>query len=363
MDKNSVTVTTIDAQHLTIQCLIKLPEAEMKAFMEKIKMNPEYSQNVKEQLDLCAERAEELKKVANADEFEAMCKTMIKLQKNTTSVLKKEYMDALGLKYNPELSRLEKGKAIIKKESIDRICSGFTEESPKRFWRNQLLYLYPSVDASKWQQSDVEYQCLKAVYDELCAEQYQRICTQLTELEELQMESLFKDAEQTKNAEQTENAEQIKDSEETGKKEQDSKMGEPPYKLYEIIGKQAEANGISIEKLYKEELGITRTTWYDSWRKLWMEAEEKNFSDGVPEVGISRIEMMLLAVIFDFTYFETVLFLAIRGYRFSNGEPDKEVIHYLKNKDEVDKKSAAKNKEEMKDYLKKGIYYKIWAKR
>lgn len=357
MQKENTTINGIDAQHLTIQCLTKLSERESILIIDKIEKNPAYSEAIKEQLYLCAGTAGELKKDANADTFENICKTILKRQRNKKSVLKKDYREALGLHNNMELSRIEKGEVIIKKEYIDNICNGFEENGKRCFWRNQLLYLYPSVNDFQGQQSDIEYQCLEAVCKAMLPKQYDRMYAELNELEQMQMDSVFKDT----------------DKADLEKKH--SKMGKPPYELYTIIAERVKAIDSSIAKIAEEELEITTNTWY-LWRKTWMEAEQNGFADGIPKPGLSRVQMLLLAVLFDFTYFEAVLFLALGGYRFSSGEPDEKVIHYLKHKDiksenvtdtnmqlEMKAEPRVESFEEIKNYLKEGIYDNVWRKR
>lgn len=343
MQKDNITINGIDAQHLAIQCLTKLSEREIIVITDKIEKNPVYGKELKEQLYLCAGTAGELKKDPNTGTFENICKSILKCQKHKKSVFKKEYREALGLHNNMELSRIEKGEVIIKKEYIDNICSGFEEVHYIRFWRNRLLYLYPSVDDAKEekQKNDIEYQCLKAICKAMLPKQYEKVYAALKELEQMQLDILFDTA----------------DAEEWKK---NTKMGQPPYELYTIIAEQVKAIDSSIAKVAEEELEITVNTWY-LWRKLWIEAEQNGFSDGIPKPGLSRVQMMLLAVLFDFTYFEAVLFLALGGYRFSSGEPDEKVIHYLKTKSAAD--SHLEKFEEIKNYLKDGIYDNVWHKR
>lgn len=329
---NQHNINAVDAQHLTICMLNRLSEMENIRLLEKVEKSPEYNKDIQKHLFLCAGVVEEAKLHPECyGTLESICRAILTRQKNKASVLKKDYRDALGLKNNMELSRLEKGETILKMEHVQNICGGFEEEYNRRFWENQLLYWYPSIDASQ-RANEIESACLNAVYHALTKEQYDTIYAGLSELERTQLDTLFQDS-----------------------PKELPKMGEPPYQLYKIIGKQANDIGKSIAIIAEEELGITTNTWY-IWKKKWAEAEQNSFLNGIPKLGISRVQLMMLVVLFDFTYFESVVFLALAGYRFANGEPDMRVIHYLNNKE-------TESAEDIKKYLKDGLFYDRWLKR
>lgn len=327
----------VEAQHLTIRLLSLLSADEIMAVVEKIERKG-CPTDVKLQFKLCNAISGKLKKEPKCyDTLERICKDILNNQnRGTTTILKKDYRIALGLSSEMQLNRIEKGTASLRMEHIKNICDGFETERQKRFWENQLLYLYPNIVAPE-RPNETEYLCLSAVYEMLSAQQRDFVEKKLDFLEKDHIEALRKILEKNNKGEN---------------RQENSKLGKPPYRLYAIINKNALECRKIITDIAEDELGISTNTWY-SWKNAWEHAEGNKFSKGVPRSCFSRIDIMILAVLFDFTYSETVVFMALMGYRFSMGKPDEYVVKYLMKKEN-------KDAEEMKLYLQKGKITSDW---
>ena len=321
----------VEAQHLTIHILSLLSADEVMSVLEKIRKSC-VCEAVEEQLRLCVGISRELREDPGCyDTLDQICKSILirSNKKGRTKFFKKEYREALGFKYPMDLNRVEKGNSSLKLENIKEICSAFVSENRKRFWENQLLYLYPDT-AAPGRTNDMECLCAMEVYKMLNKEQRDFVNSQLDMLERKHLKEL---------------GEKLEEENSDVNVMEENKLGNPPYKLYKIINKRAEECHMLISEV-AEEIGRSVNTWY-SWKNSWEEAENMNFVDGVPHIHLSRVDLMILAVLFDFTYPETVIFMALMGYRFTPKEPDPYLVQYLTGKE-------SRKAEEIKLYLQKG---------
>ena len=105
-----------------------------------------------------------------------------------------------------------------------------------------------------------------------------------------------------------------------------SKLGKPPYKLYEVIKHLRNQVGMSLEDLL-DEIGITQPTWY-KYKNNWMQAE-KTYFQYVTKAILERYRILLIAITFKLTYMETLILLQIAGYRMGTNNQDKELMDYF----------------------------------
>ena len=105
-----------------------------------------------------------------------------------------------------------------------------------------------------------------------------------------------------------------------------SKLGIPPYKLYEVIKHLRNQVGMSLQQLW-EEIGITEPTWY-SLKSNWLQAQ-KTYFEYVSKNILKRHHILLIAIIFELNYMDTLILLQIAGYRMGTNNQDEELMDYF----------------------------------
>lgn len=324
----------IEAQRLTIRILTVLSSYVSTEILAKMTLQREKRPSgIYRQLELCIGVASELRENPHCyDGVEKICMAILRRQTNRSSISKKEYGEALGLGNRMQRLRIEKGEAHLELDKIERICEGFKDPASRRFWENQLLCLYPDASAAG-RQGDFEADALGWLREILTEMgQYEAAVGWLDALDRRRLEDLFGTSAQEPCAEG---------------------FGEEPGRLYSVINLLAGRRGMSIPRLAEEEMGIQVNTWY-AWRKSWLKAEECGFREGVPKNRLKRAQIMMLSALFDLSYAESIYLMALSGYRYVQGEPDDEVLRSLW------KMQGAKEPDEIREYLREGIYNGKW---
>lgn len=323
----------VEAQRLIIRIFMQLNPYESAEMLTRL--NAEENQSAPmngEYLMLCSGFGSELREEPDRySRVDKICTAILRRQNRGDSISKKDYGEALGLTNRMQRLRVEKGEVALDLHHITRICAGFDRPADRRFWENQLLEMYPGA-SSAGRDCAVEIQSLRW----LCAflrsiNRYQAVADRLDALDRQRLRDLLSD--------QTEAA---------AGRFTDNSGG-----LYATIAALADSQHILIPDLAEEEIGVQLNTWY-AWRKSWMQAEKIRFREGIPRNRLKRTHVMLLAVIFKLNYLESIYLMALAGYRFVAGEPDKEVVRYLLGQ------ADPMRPDEIKSYLREGIYTGRW---
>jgi len=339
--KMQKSLNAVESQQIMIHILTNASSKEnlwiKRELVEKMANNgdPDADEidKIKMYMDLCIRTAHELRKDPEKyNTFDTVFRTIIARQKtkSTENVKKKEYREALGIKYNSILERVLSGKVMLNMGQIDDICSGFKDESNRRFWKNQILCINPDIS---YPEKDIciEYKCLLFLCSVLTEEKFNCYIHSLNQTEQRQI-LIIREAAVTK-------------------KETVKETVNSVNRLYEYINSKARRMKLAIKEVAEQELGISENTWY-ARKKVWENAEEMDFKQGVPHARLARVQLMVLSVIFELDYPETIMLLALAGYRMKNGEPDCTLIEYLG--------KEVKNKEEMEQFLLDGWYHGEW---
>ncbi len=326
-------LNSVEAQRLSIHILTAVgPNSGLWLASEMAKDSGNMEEDVRKFLRTCVSFGSDLRsKPDQFDTVDKVCMSILRRQTNREAVSKDDYGKALGLSGRVQRLRVEKGEAGLSYANITGICSGFQDPVLRRFWENRLFELFPEVSVAG-RQGDLEMRSL--VW--LCAalqrsDNYQNILDKIEESDRGSLEALL--------SARTE--------------EPPRKFGEEPVRLYSAISALTKTVGLNISDLAGDELGIQPNTWY-SWRQNWTLAEGDNFKDGIPKNRLTRVQMMLLSVIFDLDLYESAYFLALAGYRFIPGEPDGEVIRSLRGIPE------AMSRDALKTYLREGMFTGRW---
>lgn len=314
-------IEPIRAQQLIIRSLQILSADENLQIVTRIEESKQYSEEVEKLMNLCIRFSSELRRNPHQyDTLDSVCKAILVRQKGKAKVLKKDYRAALGLTYETQLDRIIKAKTPLKWENIERICQGFQDKTVRRFWENQLLHMYPAI-AIKGREEGEECLCLHVLCNFLSEPQRERIQENLDEWEQIYFQEITGVLPQA---------------------QESHDFGSFPYKLYEVIKIQAARINKTIMAIAEEEVGISGNTWY-SWKEKWEEKEKNNFLYGLPRQKLSRGQILILAVLFELNYPETINLLALAGYRHISGEPDCRVAAYIV--------QGIGSREELKQYL------------
>lgn len=324
----------IEAQGLTIRILTALSSYLNTEILARMALHRrKIPAATYRHLELCVGAGSELREDPHCyDGVEKICMAILRRQTNRSCISKKEYGEALGLGNRMQRLRIEKGEAHLELDKIERVCSGFSDPGTRRFWENQLLGLYPDV-SSAGRKNVCEADALRWLGKILMElGQYEAAVNGLDALDARRMEDLFGVSAQepcTKG------------------------LGEEPQGLYSVINLLAGRKGMAIPRLAEEEMGVQVNTWY-AWRKSWLRAEECGFLEGVPKNRLKRAQIMMLSVVFELSYPESVYFMALSGYRYVRGEPDDEVLRSLW------KVPGAREADEIRKYLRDGMYNGKW---
>lgn len=279
----------VAAQQFSIRILADMTPAENLDLLERA--GSEDSAAV-QQLRRCMALASELREDPNCyDSLEKICTAILKRSMSRDTVRKSEYGEALGVSNKMQRRRLEKGETSLSPEQIRRICGLFQDASLGRFWENMLYALDPDISTAG-RGDGPENGCLRLLCTLLPPEQYEHI--------PIQMEA----------------------------PEEPCRFGKEPDRLYPVIGTLAAEVPVLIPDLAEQEVGVHMNTWY-AWRKAWTEAEETGFAV-VPAKRLKRLHMMILSVLFSLNYPESIVFMALAGYRFASGKADDLVLSHLR---------------------------------
>lgn len=233
-----------------------------------------------------------------------------KLQKLEKMVMKKEYDQSMGVLTQKRI-RIEKGSTILGKEEIDSLCSGFKREGNRRFWNNILRMQFSYLISHDTDTDNYEISCICDVLNWIRKKR-----PDLIDWMEEKADS-EKDGE-TKSALTELERKQIKFAE-TGRERLHGGQN-----IYEFVTEKVKEYYKLMDDFLDKELGISRTTWY-KWRKEWQEKKEE-----YSENKISRLQILLLAVLLNITFEELSALLTTWGYRFCyTQEIDRQVTEYL----------------------------------
>ena len=329
---------------IIVEILTVISADETEYLLTEAKHSKEYDSDVGKYLLLCSQMASDLRRKPHCyDTLDLVCKAIVTRQKNKDKVYKKDYSELLGMNYPIELNRIEKKVSPLQLVNIQNICKGFQNETMRYFWENQLLSMFPYIKESE-SRKKVAHVCLSVLCQALNVNLAKRINEKLSESTRSYWKLFVNETLKGKINPSINTYLELNTlpSLETifGPK--------PPYQLYTIINAQVKKTDMTIQKIAEDELGITLNTWYD-WKKEWEKMELDDEAE-LPKKRLSRIRLLVLAVLFDFTYSETVVFLATAGCRFCCEEPDQTVIQYM------NKIEGAKSKGEVKEFLRSYMF-------
>lgn len=314
---------SVKAQQITIKVLSMLSTVEHQELSRRMESPEEYiSDDVFLQFYRCKRMGLEL--VENAEKYSTISSvfsTIVARQsgRKAQDILKREYMQRLGLKYNEQLCRIEQGKALLTESQIETFCAAFEKVEDQRFWKNQILSFYPEIRIpGKNISESVEELCLKTVVDALTKEMFYKVEPALQEY------LLFENPPEAFSSSEQDLS--------------DRRLYGYIDKIYRDVHKKGQSpkkdKEISHQNLdsVRETLMITTNTWY-SWKRQWEEAESRDFKSGVPKSRLSIEHLYIIAVILDMNYWQTIYLLSLAGARTKSGEPDRTVLRYLLYKD------------------------------
>lgn len=325
-------VDAVEAQRITIHILSALtPDAGIDIQKRWISDREELSKDAVRFLELCLSISSELRgDPGRYQRVDTVCMTILRRQKGTDKILKKEYGEALGLG-KMERGRLEKGKKTLVLDQIKALCAGFRDQVTQRFWESQLLELYPDASAVG-RYAAFEMDGLRWLYKSVKNSPLYPVLEQLDKLDKARLEDLFPLV--------------------PGKAPDKNRFGGQPDKLYSVIGFLSREKKIPILQV-SEYVVVSNETWY-AWRRKWDAAEKAEFQQGVPKTKLSPAQIMALAALFELDYPESIYLMALAGYRYHSGEPDTEVVKALRGFPE------AKSSCELLSYLHTGISLGKW---
>ncbi|MDE7242616.1 MAG: hypothetical protein K2O18_01380 [Oscillospiraceae bacterium] len=316
-------IDAVAAQQLCVQILTALTPSENLRILDRAAERLSEKDAVLGHLRHCIALGGELREEPNRyDSLEKVCTAIIRRRTSRETVRKSEYGEALGVTNKMQRRRLEKGEASLTPEQIRRICAPFQDPVLRRFWENMLYALDPDVSTAG-RGDGPENGSLHLLCSLLAPEQYRKLDPRTLDFLE------------------------------TPPAVPPARFGEQPDRLYPVINTLAGGVPVLIPDLAEQEIGVHMNTWY-AWRRAWTEAEENGFAV-VPAKRLKRVQMMILSVLFSLNYPESIVFLALAGYRFVPGEPDGMVTRHLR--------SPTQPPEELRRRLREGLYTGEWRQR
>lgn len=299
-------LNSVDCQYLLIQ-IFKILDPETLSVIAYGFSDKESNPLLKEYLFECIFFANEIRKNPEyCASFDCACKTILARQGSSAEkrIHKKDYVKALGWNNRVQLNRIERGEAQMRKENVSNICGKFVRECDRRFWQNQLLAFFPRtlcIDCD----NTLEYAGLTIVLKSLREKELQLIQQTLTESDWVKMRGVLENG--------------------RGNEQQDP-LGDPPYHLYKtILHLVRNAASMTLETLVKTELQTSMQSWYD-WKGKWEKAEETGFAY-LPEPSLKRKHLLLIAVVFNLEYLDTIRLLQMGGYRVGLNKTDRAIIN------------------------------------
>lgn len=171
---------SVKAQQITIKVLSMLSTVEHQELSRRMESPKEnISNDVSLQFYRCKRISLEL--VENAEKYRTISSvfsTIVARQsgRKAQDILKREYMQRLGLKHNEQLCRIEQGETLLTESQIENFCAAFEKEEDQRFWKNQILSFYPEIRIPVKNISEsVEELCLKTVVHTLTKEMFCKV--------------------------------------------------------------------------------------------------------------------------------------------------------------------------------------------
>ncbi len=369
----NVELNSVDAQYYLIYFFSKmLPEQEM--YVLNMLSRQKIDEKVYQYIMMCMSHAREVgKNKKYCSDLVSTCKSManvIRMEKNL-DVLKKvkqgDYLEAFGSFEEKKTSK--EGETIIETKTLNKqqfgrfkkgsipdprfiksLSNQFRDDVRRRFWRNWILYYWTEAywrdetqsgsldlkdisDANRKKNNDKEKVSIK---DKLRKGK----CVKKVKIENANIESksfnIVMNLLRKNNQNFIEKA--IKGLPQNQKDKikallelhsyncEESKLGTPPYKLYDVIDHLRNGVGMSLEEL-RSEINISEPTW-SKYKHNWLQAEKTYFEYVTKEI-LKRYHILLIAIIFELDYMETLILLQIAGYRMGNNNQDKELIDYF----------------------------------
>lgn len=304
-----VKMGAVDSQQLLIQIFKCLEPEQQLELIRKIDFDKKINETNKKYIYICEKFGSQIRITADyCNSFDKTCKRILIRQGNyeTEKIRKKDYITALGWKNGVQLNRIEKGDAEMQLENIQKLCSCFTQEAERRFWTNQLIAFFPEtfhLNYGEKMESDSLLYVIKGLNETL----RKQIEERLSEEEKIKFLSIC---------------------DRTAWENALGKLGKTPRSLYKtILNLEKNMNGMTIERLAEEELGISRITWY-TWKTEWERAEMEEFTY-LPKPRLKRNHLLIIAMVCHLNYLETLCFLQSAGYCLGFRAEDTELLNYF----------------------------------
>ena len=313
-----IELNSVNSQELLLRLLTALRPADTQRILQQAEREPAWDNTRREYLFLCLSFAQTKREHPEyCGTLDGICRSIIARQTSADreKVRKKEYREGFGWTNNVQLGRIERGEAEMPAERIQRLCSAFPCESDRIFWENQLYAFFPDTCYVPPRES-MEREVLLWLVGRLSAPEREQALETLAEPDRGRLAACL-DAlrEDPGNAFGTFSP------------GSESKLGDPPYRLYPIIRRLCRLQGITVEFLAEEELHTTRESWYD-WKGRWEKAERYRF-EYLPHPRLKKRHLQIMALVFELDYLDTVGFLQIAGYRLGEDETDRRIARCL----------------------------------
>ena len=288
----------VDVQGWILRVLEALPSYILLSISKAMAGN---QSEVQKYLAQCILFAQQRKEDAEyCADFDAVCEAIVRVTKrqekepDSKKVKKKEYKDLMCNKTGhpmstQELGRIRRGKGRLHIETVNCLCSHLPGTILHRFWKNQLLLLFPYVSEKERRSimagppSSLERDSLEMLLRQIPANILAQMQNQDPELAMLCQGQVVSD-------------------------EPDCIQGD----LYKTIHDLLHQNGMNLDMLSRDELLIGEGTW-SNWKKT----------------QIPRWAMLYIAIRFDMNYLQMLRFLQMAGYRPGYCEFDMKIRRYF----------------------------------
>lgn len=295
------------AQSLTIGLLRMLPPWKREALYNRLS-NRQMENKTRKQMQLCMLLAGEPEQVVDKyhRDIGSLAKTILARQtgKKTCEITQSDVGEAMGFNKSSALkliARIQNMERELSFQEIEKLCDGFQDVSTRNFWKNQIYALFPEITTPNVTQGP-ELDCLQMVWD--CLEMETQKTARLTYLpQKVWFDQLDLMPWQDKT---------------------DSNG------LYDLLDK-ARKNAQKSKEDILAVLNMDKET-YRSYKRLWTSYEEQGCRGAYPRNRLSRERLLFLAVYLDLDFYTAAAMLAMGGYAFRTGEPDKTVVEYLINR-------------------------------
>ena len=293
-----------DAQALTLCLLQAYDPLNRKAVYDSARKSLSDNDSALRQLELCYMLSGELDDdPAKYNNFTDLAKTILARQSpSKKKITKKDVGLTLGVNKssaNNIVDRIHDNARELSPDELLSLCEGFTEESDRFFWENQIYHLLPYLQIQNVSSGPI-FDSLSAVWNSMTGDEQKTtkatLLTYAAWFDQLEHRSDYPELTSDKGL----------------------------YDILDIFRKRAH---VKLTDIYIQ-INIHPDT-YNTYRQLWIEFEANGCVGPYPKNHLSRDRLLFLSFFLNMDFYTTVGILAIAGYCFRAKEPDKTLAEYL----------------------------------